>query len=247
MRNLILLLTLPPMGFVSLLIVALCLRGSYQRLGRRLAWVSAIGLLVLAMPAVSGTMLRALESDLPTKPPADDPPKAIVVLGGELILSANEPLGARPGLLTLDRLRTAAALQRKTGLPILVTGGTTQITAAPVGAVMAHSLEQDFQTPARWTEDASADTQENAVFSARILHQAGIDSVYVVTHSWHMKRALLAFSRTGIKATAAPTDLDQPIGPTLDDFVPRTSAWQTCWFALHEWIGYLWYAIHPSV
>jgi uncharacterized SAM-binding protein YcdF (DUF218 family) len=247
MRNLILLLVMPPIGFLTLLVFSLCLRGRWLRWGRRLTWVSVVGLVLLAMPAVSDPMLTSLESGLPTTPPAEDPPKAIVVLGGDLIRTAQEPLGVRPGLLTLDRERTGAALHRATGLPILVTGGTVQPHMAPVGVVMQHSMADDFQTPARWTESESINTQQNAQFSARILKAEGIDSVYVVTHSWHMRRAVLAFQRAGLKVTAAPTDLDEPLGYEPEDFVPRTAAWQTCWFALHEWIGYAWYALRPRL
>jgi uncharacterized SAM-binding protein YcdF (DUF218 family) len=51
-------------------------------------------------------------------------------------------------------------------------------------------LQDDFQVPVRWEEGRSADTWQNAEFSARILHQAGISRVYLVTHSW---RCLLIF------------------------------------------------------
>ena len=96
------------------------------------------------MPAVSDSLLLALEPGLPMTPPADHPPQAIVVLGGEVIRAHDEKLGVRPGLLTLDRLRTAAALHRRTGLPILVTGGTTQPHTAPVGLVMAAEPDGRF-------------------------------------------------------------------------------------------------------
>ena len=110
---------------------------------------------------------------------------------------------------------------------------------------MAVSLKDDFQTPPEWIEGHSINTQQNAQFSAKILEAQGIHSVYVVTHAWHMRRALLAFRPTGLTVTAAPTDLDEPLGPEWEDFVPRTAAWETCWYALHEWIGYEWYAIRP--
>ncbi|HET6607067.1 MAG TPA: YdcF family protein [Rhodopila sp.] len=252
MRNEILLLAMPPMGFVVLLAIALCLRdlrrfSRWQTWGKCLAWLSVALLLLTGMPAISTSMLRALESGLPTTPPAGDPPKAIVVLGGDLIRTAQAPLGVRPGLLTLDRLRTAAALHRRTGLPILVTGGTVQPHKPSVAEVMAVSLKDDFQTPPQWTETQSINTQQNAQFSAKILEAQGIRSVYVVTHSWHMRRALLAFQPTGLTVTAAPTDLDEPLGPDWNDFVPRAAAWETCWYALHEWIGYEWYAIRPHL
>jgi uncharacterized SAM-binding protein YcdF (DUF218 family) len=195
------------------------------------------------MPVVSYSMLLGLESGLPMTPPADHPPQAIVVLGAEVIRAHNEKLGIRPGLLTLDRLRTAAALHRRTGLPILVTGGTTQPDTPAVGLVMAQSLTDDFQTPPRWVESKSSDTWQNARFSADILRAEGITSVYVVTHSWHMRRAVVAFQGTGLTVTAFPTSLDDPLEPDLYDFLPRASGWQTGYFAVHEWIGYAWYRL----
>lgn len=241
MRGILLTLAIPPTGFVVLIVVGLLLHGGWQRFGRRLTWASLIALILFGMPVVSYSMLLALESGLPLIPPADHPPQAIIVLGGEVIRAHQERLGIRPGLLTLDRLRTGAALHRRTGLPILVTGGTTQPNTPAVGLVMAQSLDDDFQAPARWVESASVDTWENARLSADILRAEGITSAYVVTHAWHMRRALLAFQDTGLIVTAAPTALDDPLGPNLSDFLPRAGGWQTGYFAIHEWIGYAWY------
>ncbi len=126
MKSILLSLAMPPTGFVTLIIIGLLLRGRWHRFGRRLALAATIGLLLLSLPIVSHTALVALETGLPTTPAAEHPPQAIIVLGAEVIRDRHEPLGTRPGLLTLDRLRAAAALQRRTGLPILVTGGTTQ-------------------------------------------------------------------------------------------------------------------------
>ena len=149
MGGIFLTLAMPPTGFVVLIGVGLLLRGTWHRFGRRLAWASLIALIVFGMPAVSSRLLLGLESGLPMVPPADHPPQAIIVLGGEVIRAHQEKLGIRPGLLTLDRLRTAAMLHRRTGLPILVTGGVTQPHSPAVGLVMEESLEEDFQTPVR--------------------------------------------------------------------------------------------------
>jgi uncharacterized SAM-binding protein YcdF (DUF218 family) len=243
MKGLLLMLAIPPTGFVVLILIGLLSRGRWRRFGHRLTWAALIALILFGMPVVSTSMLLALESGLPMTPPADRPPQAIVVLGAEVIRAHQEKLGTRPGLLTLDRLRTAAALQRRTGLPILVTGGTTQPNSPPVGQVMAQSLTDDFRTPPRWIEAKSADTWENARFSADILRAEGITSVYIVTHAWHMRRAVLAFQGTGLTVTAAPTSLDDPLGPDLEDFLPRAGGWQTGYFAMHEWIGYAWYKL----
>jgi uncharacterized SAM-binding protein YcdF (DUF218 family) len=236
-------LGLPPTCFIVLIVVGLLLRGGWHRTGRRLTWVSVIALILFGMPVVSNNLMLALETDLPTTPPADHPPQAIVVLSAEVIRAHQERLGYRPGLLTLDRLRTAAALQRRTGLPILVSGGTGKTGTPAFATVMAESLKDDFQTPARWLETKSTDTWENARFSADILRAEGITSVYVVTHSWHMRRAVVAFRDAGMTVTAAPTSPDDALEPNLGDFLPRASGWQAGYYAMHEWIGYAWYRL----
>lgn len=243
MKGVLEVLALPPTGLVVLILIGLLVGGTWSRFGRRLTWVALIGLILFGMPVVSSSLLLALELGLPLTPPADHPPQAIVVLGAEVIRTHQEKLGVRPGLLTLDRLRTAAALHRRTGLPILVTGGTTQPDTAPVGLVMEASLRDDFQTPPRWVESKSTDTWENARFTADILRAEGITSVYVVTHAWHMRRAVLAFRGTGLTVTAAPTSFEDPLGPDYLDFLPRAGGWQTGYYALHEWIGYAWYKL----
>ena len=243
MKHVLLALALPPTCFVVLIVIGLLMRGAWRRTGRRLIWTSMILLILFGMPVISDSLLLALASGLPMTPPADHPPQAIVVLGAEVIRTHNEKLGIRPGLLTLDRLRTAAVLYRRTGLPMLVTGGTTQRNTAAVGLVMEESLTDDFQTPPRWVEANSVDTWENAHFSADILHAEGITSVYVVTHSWHMRRAILAFQEFGLTATAFPTSLDDPLGLDVSDFLPRASGWQSGYYAIHEWIGYAWYKL----
>jgi uncharacterized SAM-binding protein YcdF (DUF218 family) len=236
-------LALPPTCFVLLILIGLLLHGSWHRFGRRLSFVALITLVLFGMPVVSTNLLLALETGLPTTPPADHPPQAIVVLSAEIIRTHQEKLGFRPGLLTLDRLRSAAALHRRTGLPILATGGTGQAGTPAIATVMAESLKEDFQTPARWLETKSTDTWENAHFSADILREAGITSVYLVTHSWHMRRAVVAFRDAGLTVTAAPTAPDEALAPDFGDFLPRASGWQTGYFAAHEWIGYVWYEL----
>jgi uncharacterized SAM-binding protein YcdF (DUF218 family) len=243
MKSILLSLAMPPTGFLTLIVIGLLLHGRLHRFGRRLAWFATIGLFLLSLPVVSHMALMALETGLPTTPPAEHPPQAIVVLGAEVVPDRQDALGARAGLLTLDRLRSAAALRRSTGLPILVTGGTTERDTPAVGRVMERTLQNDFEIPVRWVEARSLDTRENALFSADILRSAGISSVYVVTTAWHMKRALVAFEGTGLTITAAPTPPQEMVPPDLEDFLPHASAWQTAYFALHEWIGLVWYRL----
>jgi uncharacterized SAM-binding protein YcdF (DUF218 family) len=242
LKSLLITLALPPVGFLCLAILGLLIVRRRRQLGRWLVSLGLAGMTLLALPMFSDVLIVGLERDLPLRPPADAMPQAIVILGGDLTRTADPPF-VLPGLLTEDRLRTGVALYRKTGLPILVTGGVVQPHHTAVAAVMADSLRDDFQVPVSWVEDSSDDTWENAEHSADILKKQGIRSVYVVTQGWHMRRAMLAFRHAGLIATAVPTSMEIPLDPIVWDFLPRASAWGWSYYALHEWIGCAWYAI----
>ncbi len=235
------LLILPPMNLVLFAAAGLVIARFRPRLGWTVGVVSVAGLLLLSFHAVSHPLLGALERNLPTTPNASAPPTAIVVLAGDVMRSPSVAGGVLVGPLTLERLRTAAILQRKTGLPVLVSGGAIIDSHTTFAKLMTDSLTEDFRIPVRWGEEKSRDTWENARFSADILKADGVKSVYVVTHAWHMRRSVFAFTATGLTVTAAPTPLQAVLGPVLTDFIPSVSSWQTAYFAFHEWIGALWY------
>ncbi len=242
LKSILLALALPPVCFLYCLILGLLIGRRHRSGGRALICIGLVGLALLSIPLIPNLLIVALEQNLPITPPPDAMPQAIVILGGDLLRTEGPP-HSLPGFLTLDRLREGAALYRRTGLPILVTGGTVQPDHPAVALIMADSLRNDFQVPVTWVEASSIDTWQNAEFTAEILKPRGIHSVYVVTQGWHMRRAMLAFHHAGLIATAVPTSIDAPFDPIPWDLPPRASAWQWSYYALHEWIGCAWYAI----
>ncbi len=230
----------PPANLAALALVAVLLRR------RRLALGALALLLLLALPVVAGSLLVSLERGLPA--PSGPPPQAIIILGGDVRRVAGAPPTADVGALTLERLRAGAALARTKHLPILVTGGVVgEQDVPPVAVLMAKSLSADFATPARWVEPAAHDTWQNARLSAAMLHASGIRAVYVVTHAWHMRRALIAFAGTGLDVTPAPLPPDAAPSLRVPAFAPTVSAWRLSYFALHEWIGCAWYALRRAM
>lgn len=226
----------PPLNLLPVCLAGALIARRHRRAGVAILALGLGGLLLLATPLVSQSLLVSLERDLPLTPPPDDPPQAIVILSAELVRSAGTA-ASTVGPLTLERERAGAALARRTGLPVLVSGGPAEDAGDTLAAAMARSLAEDFATPVRWQEPNSADTWENAVDSAALLHAEGIHSVYLVTHAWHMRRALGAFTQAGLQATAAPVRLDPPPHLRAEALVPRVSAWMVSYYALHEWIG----------
>ncbi len=238
-------LFLPPL----LLVVAVLLLGLLAWRGSRraglLAALCALLVLVLATPLAAGLLLASLEAKVPRGAfavPDCDGPGAIVILSAEV---ARGQHGVEVGPLTLERLRAGAALHRRTGLPILVTGGALGRNDIPVAFLMQRSLTQDFGVPVRWVEPRATDTAQNAVNASAMLRAEGICAAYVVTHGWHLPRALEAFARQSAPAALpAPVRFRRmPEGKQLSDYVPRVDHLVESWFALREWTGRLVYAI----
>ena len=233
---------LPPVNLVGVALAGAVLSLRFRRLGPVVAICGALGLAVLAMPVTAGWLTVGLEDGLAPAPvDLPEPPGAIVVLGGDVSRLASG--GSDVGPLSLERGRAAALLARRTGLPILVTGSVAGEDTADVCVVMADSLRDDFGLTARWQECRSLDTWENAALSAPLLRRDGIGSVYVVTHAWHMRRALLAFRPTGLRVTPAPTSLGSPPRWSLEGLVPTARALLQSYWAVHEWAGIAYYEL----
>lgn len=235
-----------PLFLILLGVVAgLLLRRRARAFGNGLLVLAGCAFHALSTPLVSAYLLHALESRPPSASVVNSmEPQAIVVLGGDLIHAAPEYFGDTVGRLTLERIRFAARLHRKTALPILVTGGPIGDSDKPLSVAMKEALNLDFQVPVRWVEAESRNTFENARLSAEILVKDGIQNIYLVTHAWHMPRAAEAFGHFDLRTVPAPTAFTY-IGPgfEISDIVPRASALANSAFAVHEWVGRLWYRL----
>jgi uncharacterized SAM-binding protein YcdF (DUF218 family) len=238
------LLLLPPLNLMVAATVG-ALMGK-RRGGRTLLAIGLGGLILLSLPVVSGSLIRLTEIGLGDAPPAGPPPRAIVILSGDEQAGRGGPaLSWDVGSLTLEREQQGALLARRTGLPVLVTGGKVHPWAPPLASLMADSLQRDFGVGVRWQEPQSQDTWQNAVDSAAMLRPAGITRVYVVTQAWHMRRSLVAFRRAGLDPVAAPVPLDAVPQFHAFAFLPSVRAWGESYYAVHELIGWAWYALRP--
>jgi uncharacterized SAM-binding protein YcdF (DUF218 family) len=232
-------LLLPPLIFVLLALLGGLLAWRGRRWAGLAAALACTGVLLLSTPALAGLLRWSLEREV-AAPMAGAAPGAIIVLGAEVTRGTD---GVRVGALTLERLRAGAALHRRTGLPLLVTGGVLQPGEPALGRLMAASLAEDFRTPARWVEPRAANTRENAELSAAMLAAEGISAAHVVSHGWHLPRARDAFARAGFTALAHPLREAPAPGFGPGEWVPRPTALRDSWFALREWAGRLVYEL----
>jgi uncharacterized SAM-binding protein YcdF (DUF218 family) len=241
--NLIAAFLLPPLNLLLLGVAGLLLWRRRPVIARWLVAASLVLLWLLSTPYVAGSLLRLLEGEPAALDVKTQPADAIVVLGAGSYLNAPEYGADTVGVDSLARLRYAARLQRETGKPVLVSGGTPLGNALSEAEQMKAVLENEFRVPVKWTESASNNTLENARLSQGILSPAGVRRIYLVTHAWHMPRSVLAFRSAGFEVVPAPTiyTLTQPL--SLLDFLPSADALQTSQRFMHEVIGMLWYRL----
>jgi uncharacterized SAM-binding protein YcdF (DUF218 family) len=174
---------------------------------------------------------------------------AIVILGGgrqkgALDLPEYQYQNLSPQ--SMERLRAGARLAKVSHLPILLTGGAPDRTSATdlsEAKVMSMVLKQELGIDARWLEEQSNTTQENALQSAKILHQEGIQTIYLVTHFWHMPRARVQFEKQGLKVVEVPMGFYQKEQFTPLDFYPGHEGFQRTRWIWHELLGALWYRL----
>ena len=232
----------PPLNGILLLLLGFALR-RWRRIAWTLATLAVVLLVAGSLKPVGQWLLAPLEARsgfAPLAPAAWQGAGAIVVLGGGRYRAAPEYGEDTVTEEALSRLRYGAVLFRRSGLPVLVTGGRPDGGGVSEAEAMARILEREWQVPVRWREEGSDDTADNARESARLLKAAGIKRVLLVTHAYHMPRAQALFAAAGVETVPAATVYfsRRPLSPA--DWLPQAEGMRWVRLALHEWVGLLW-------
>jgi uncharacterized SAM-binding protein YcdF (DUF218 family) len=236
-----------PLGLGLLLILGGALLSRWRAgLGRGLVAVGALGLWTCATPWMGHTLMAGLEAPFPPQEATSVPKaEAIVVLGGGL----TPPAGRRTHADlndAADRLWHAARLYRTDVAPRIIASGGALPWRTP-GAPSAPAMEAlmtSWGVPADaiLREAKSTTTRTNAVYTARLCRDRGIEQVVLVTSAWHMRRALATFRATGLEVVPAPTDHQGIRDPfTLMSVLPDAEGLQDTTTAVHEYLGLLYY------
>lgn len=250
-------LLLSPIGIILLVMVAgLVLAWRHRRSGMVLLTLGLVLFYLASTRFAVEPLIAILESSPPlTRADLDTPSAgAIVILGAgrrEVAPDFNPPLNQRPAsgdtlsANALERVRYGAWLARQTQLPLLVSGGLADSDGPAEAEMMQHVIEAEFGIKVQWVEPMSRNTYENAGNSAALLRDAGIETIYLVTHVMHIPRAQWSFRQFGIEALPAPTAYwaESGDGWQLTDFLPDARALLKLTEAMHEVVGMLWYRL----
>jgi uncharacterized SAM-binding protein YcdF (DUF218 family) len=237
-------LAFPPGNVLLLGVVALFLRGGKRRLVVAVAFVL---LYLQSAPATVDMLTAPLERYPPLSldhlPAAD----AIVVLAGGRYSRAPEYGRDTVSVLTLVRLQYAADLERATGLPLVLSGGSAQDEPDTEAALMAQVLRSTFGIDGEiLTETMSRNTAENALYTKALLDAHSWHRVLLVTQARDLPRAVAIFERYGVSVIPAPLRFDtRPTGgPMLfGDWLPSAKSMYQLREVCHEYVGLLWYRV----
>lgn len=246
LKHIVSYLLLPP-GIFVLLLLAICFRSLARKRWEPglLAFLLAAALYTLSIDTVADRLLGGLEARyaIPAEPEGD----VIVLLGGGVYGAAPDLTGVGfPSEEMLPRIVTAVRLQRRLGVPVVVSGGKVfdhSFAEAPViGRVLA-----DLGVPPGKVvlEGRSRDTSENARYTKGILDAMGVRRPLLVTSAFHMRRSVMAFGKAGVAVTPVPSGFQTWIGkPTgWTDYMPSAATLLRSTIALREYLALAWFGI----
>lgn len=207
---------------------------------------------LVCTPAVSYFAVGSLEWRYP---PLDGRPpdaQAIVALSGGLRPVDEKWSRVELGDDTLRRCLLATRLYRQgKRCPVVLSGG--KVDAERPGPTLSTAMrdflvESGVDESDLVLEDRSATTYENAVKSANLLKQRGIERVILVTDAMHLRRAEGCFQAQGIEVIPRGTSYRANfLSCSPSDFLPNASAARDMKRVLHEWLGILWYQLNGRI
>ncbi len=248
MRNVLVILLLPPCAPLLLIGLGLLLRRWWRwaavLTGWLLAWAFSTEAFVDTMAQRWAPMPSSAQTVQSLSPWAQQAHTVVLVVGGGLSRGAHADGTYDLKFETQERLRRGLWWAKRLSLPAAYTGGIApnalpdQPTEARIAARVAR---EEYGFPLAWVEDQSVDTRDNARRSAVLLRAQGIRQVVLVTHGMHMRRTLRAFHEAApeIEFRPAAVTRDPGNGYILSDFFPSSSGVQRGRYLAYEVVGYL--------
>lgn len=247
-------LLLPPVPLLLMLMLAWWWQRRHPALATALLMTAVLGLW-FSHCQITGELMERQFAVAPTlstqrltelRRGTADVRTAIVVLSGGVRPLASEYGESHPAARSMERLQYGLWLARQIPAPLLIAGGTDwgQRDGPAGSAVLARIAGRDLGRSVRWIETESHDTRGMARFSLQQLQKDGIAQVVLVTHGWHMRRALRAFTEEAAHADMPLKLVPAPMGlvadrllPPMQRWAPTTEGYQRVRQALREWIG----------
>lgn len=190
--------------------------------------MTGLGLLTATGSKAAARVLEIpLRLSSPSRTIPNEAPQAIIVLTGPADRNRS-----------LTRAAHAADLHTRMRLPVMICG---------TGAyAMDYVLQKQYGVRAKWLDDKSEDTFENAKICAPILKTDGVQNILLVTDEYHMWRARTVFRWAAIGVIPAPSSQlsEEPL--SISNLLPSIEGRERISNALHEIAGLVWYVVRRT-
>jgi uncharacterized SAM-binding protein YcdF (DUF218 family) len=203
-----------------------------------LIWMSSIG-------PVASFLMRGLESDYAIPDPVQG--DVILLLGGGIHAGVADMSGiGRPTDVMNTRVITAVRLYERSRLPIIVSGGRV-FPDQPAEAPIIKRILIDLGVPGDHilVEGRARDTAENARFIKILCQQHRFQQPIVITSASHLKRAMHAFEKVGVRPQPYPAGFMTTPQPSFawHDYLPSSFYLRSSATAMHEFLGIIYHRL----
>ncbi|MBW7989780.1 MAG: YdcF family protein [Planctomycetes bacterium] len=212
------------------------------KLGKCALFLGICILFLLSIRPVSNLLIYYLECQY--KLPSDEALSdldMVVILGGGANIAGGFREHAEASGLTYARLFNGVRVYKQSGARTLALCGGYE-----AGVMKKLAIELGVQESEIITETRSGTTLENAAELVKLLRPAEQRRIGLVTSALHMLRSEKTFKKQFPNDTIVPIPVNYIYSPDWDDpegFVPSTSALSKSNYAIHEWIGIVYYSI----
>ena len=236
----------------ALTILWMWLRSDVSRKRLCLLTIAYAGVFLPSLPCVSYLLVGGLEWQNPPQLERPADAEALVVLSGGAMRADDVRPHDQLNCGTLYRCIHAAELYHAgEHLPVILSGGKVdpQQPGLSLAALMREFLlKMNVADEDIMLEEASRTTHENAVYTAALLEQRGINHVILVTEATHMPRSAACFRAAGVQVTPSGCVYRSTSFDALpEDFLPNAESGKESQRAAHEWIGMLWYRLQGRI
>ncbi|OQY33775.1 MAG: hypothetical protein B6241_06905 [Spirochaetaceae bacterium 4572_59] len=195
-------------------------------------------LYLISIRPFSDALLRPLEQSCSRPEKVTVNADYIVILGGGTVYRKNN---MTLGTDATKRMLEGYLLQKRTGLPLIFSGGSPLHKEYPSEASIASELllKLGMDSHLIYLEDKSRNTFENAANIKRVYKA---ESIILVSSAYHMKRSVKVFKDLDVQIVPYPVDYKVEDLPYIVlDYFPSMNSLENSYHALHEYIGMIYY------
>jgi uncharacterized SAM-binding protein YcdF (DUF218 family) len=254
MIELLKLLAMPVVWIFALMVLGLLLTGRLPKkrryqLGRCALFLGMCILFLLSTKPLSELLLYSLERQYPV--PSDEMLSTLdimAVLGGGMYTSGGFRQYPELSGIAYSRLFNGVRIFKRSGAKTLaLSGGSSQEALKAEADVMkALALELGVPESRIVTETKSRNTMENGAELAKLFSSAQAKRIGLVTSALHMPRSVKVFRKQFPDAMIVPIPVNHFYSPdwgNLRSYIPSPDTLAKSNYAIHEWIGMMWYVI----